>query len=95
MVVELAKFKDWTIDPRLKQFRMVEYDENHSPIGMKFVEFNSEEGRAIFKEYCDECDEHYNEISSDYRRLSMQLEEEDIDMDTLEMLADEMENGTQ
>jgi len=75
----------WTIDLRLKQFRKVTAEPS-----IEFVDFNSEEGREIFRDYCDSEDEYYNEISSDYRRMSMTLEDDDVDDDALEGLAEEM-----
>jgi len=87
----------WTIDMRLKQFRKV-----ITPIlecgvltepSIEFVAFNSEKGRELFKEYCDGQDSYYNEISSEWRRMSMTLEDsedEDVDDDTLDMIAEDM-----
>ena len=75
----------WTIDLKLRQFRKVTTEPS-----IEFVEFNSVEGRELFREYCDSEDDYYNEISSDYRRMSMTLEDDDVDDDTLDMLAEEM-----
>jgi len=78
----------WTIDMKLKQFRKVTAEPS-----IEFVAFNSDEGRELFKEYCDGMDTYYNEVSSEYRRMSIQLEDsedEDIDDDTLDMIAEEM-----
>lgn len=91
-MIELPKWDGWTIDVRLRQFRKVIEDPNYIP-GIRFIDFDSDEGRTIFREYCDARDEYYNEISSDYRRLSMELEDGDIDMDTLDILAEEMIRG--
>ena len=46
MVVQLPTFKGFTVDERLKQFRKVD----HEKPSIEFVEFNSEEGRALLEE---------------------------------------------
>jgi hypothetical protein len=83
--------KLWTIDLKLKQFRKVTAEPS-----IEFVAFNSVEGRELFKEYCDGMDAYYNEVSNEYRRMSIQLEDsedEDIDDDTLDVIAEEMVKG--
>lgn len=49
MVKELPKFKGYTVDEKLKQFRKV--DRNKPSID--FVDFDSEEGRGLLEEYED------------------------------------------
>ena len=46
MVTELPKYKDYTIDERLRQFRKVNRDEP----SIEFVDFDSEEGQEMLKE---------------------------------------------
>ena len=47
MVKELPKFKGYTVDQRLRQFRKV--DRNKPSID--FVDFDSEEGQELLAEY--------------------------------------------
>lgn len=44
---ELPTFNGWTIDARLRQFRKVERGENPK---IEFMDFDSEEGRALIEE---------------------------------------------
>lgn len=44
--IELPKFKDWTIDLKLRQFRKVDMDKP----SIQFVEFDSLEGDELFNE---------------------------------------------
>ena len=47
MVKELPKFKGYTVDERLKQFRKVD----RSKPSIDFVEFDSEKGQELLEEY--------------------------------------------
>jgi len=47
---ELPKFKNYTVDFRLRQFRFV--DLRHQIL--VFIDFDSEEGRILLKEYQEE-----------------------------------------
>ncbi len=47
MVKELPKFKGYTVDERLKQFRKVDKDKP----SIDFVDFDSEEGQELLEEY--------------------------------------------
>jgi hypothetical protein len=53
MVKELPKFKGYTVDTRLKQFRKV--DRNKPSID--FVDFDSEEGKELLEGYEESLDE--------------------------------------
>ena len=50
MVKELPKFKGYTVDARLKQFRKVDMKKP----SIEFVEFNSEKGKKLLDEYEDQ-----------------------------------------
>jgi len=52
MVKELPKFKGYTVDERLKQFRKVDREEP----SIEFVEFDSDKGKELLAEYEDEED---------------------------------------
>ena len=54
MVKELPKFKGYTVDERLKQFRKVD----HNKPSIDFVDFDSEEGEKLLEEM-NEVDEEY------------------------------------
>ena len=47
MVKELPKFKGYTVDERLKQFRKVDKDKP----SIDFVDFDSEDGQELLEEY--------------------------------------------
>ena len=47
MVKELPKFKGYTVDERLKQFRKVDREKP----SIEFVKFDSEEGKELLDEY--------------------------------------------
>jgi hypothetical protein len=47
MVKELPKFKGYTVDERLRQFRKVD----HEKPSIDFVDFDSEEGEKLLDEY--------------------------------------------
>lgn len=47
MVKELPKFKGYTVDERLKQFRKVDKGKP----SIDFVDFNSEEGQELLTQY--------------------------------------------
>lgn len=53
MVNELPKFKGYTVDKKLKQFRKV--DRNKPSID--FVRFDSEEGQELLEEYGESLEE--------------------------------------
>lgn len=46
MVKELPKFKGYTVDKRLKQFRKVDRDKP----SIDFIDFDSEEGQELLDE---------------------------------------------
>jgi hypothetical protein len=46
MVTKLPEFKGYTVDERLRQFRKVDHDK----LSIDFVEFYSEEGKALLEE---------------------------------------------
>lgn len=50
MVTKLPEFKGYTVDERLRQFRKVD----HNKPSIEFVEFDSEEGRALLEEMGEE-----------------------------------------
>lgn len=93
---ELPKYTDgsgnvWTIDLKLRQFRKVTAEPS-----IEFVGFNTEDGRELFKEYCDGQDAYYCGLSDEYRRMSMTLEDsddDDVDDDALDGIAEEMVKG--
>lgn len=88
--MELPKWNDWTIDLRLKQFRKVDFDENHSPQGLKFVDFDSGDGKAIFKEYCEDQYNSFIEDAEGYQRIIFDIEDNTFDSHDAEMLAESM-----
>ena len=47
MVKELPKFKGYTVDERLKQFRKVDREKP----SIEFVDFDSEKGKKLLDEY--------------------------------------------
>jgi len=47
MVKELPKFKGYTVDQRLRQFRKVDKDKP----SIDFVDFDSDEGQELLAEY--------------------------------------------
>lgn len=47
MVKELPKFKGYTVDERLQQFRKVDIGKP----SIDFVDFDSEEGQGLLEEY--------------------------------------------
>lgn len=49
MVKELPKFKGYTVDERLKQFRKV--DRSKPTPSIDFLDFDSEEGKGLLEEY--------------------------------------------
>lgn len=85
---KLPIWKTWTIDLRLKQFRRVGRD------GIEFVDFDSDDGKKLMIEYCEEQKEYYQELADDYQddyqRMIFDLERDDTDEDTLESIAEEM-----
>ena len=50
MVKELPKFKGYTVDKRLKQFRKVDMEK----LSIDFVEFDSEMGQELLEEMGEE-----------------------------------------
>ena len=46
MIKELPKFKGYTVDKRLKQFRKVDQDKP----SIDFIDFDSEEGQELLDE---------------------------------------------
>ncbi len=46
MVIELPKFKGYTIDERLQEFRKVDMNKP----SIEFIKFNSKEGQKLLKE---------------------------------------------
>jgi hypothetical protein len=50
MVKELPKFKGYTVDERLKQFRKVDREKP----SIDFVDFDSEEGQELLEEMGEE-----------------------------------------
>jgi hypothetical protein len=46
MFRKLPKFKDYTVDEKLKQFRKVELDELP-----EFIDFDSDKGQVLLAEY--------------------------------------------
>lgn len=50
MVKELPKFKGYTVDERLKQFRKVDHDKP----SIDFVNFDSDEGQELLEEMGEE-----------------------------------------
>lgn len=87
---QLPKWNNWTIDLRLKQFRRVGIN---GAIGIEFVDFDSDDGKKLMIEYCEEQKEYYNEMSDGYQQMIFDLEEDDTDSDTLESIAEEMGGG--
>lgn len=69
---ELIKFNEWSIDKRLRQFR------KETSQGLVFADFDSVEGRGVFKEYCQEQLDHYNEEAREWLSIIFQLEEGDF-----------------
>lgn len=80
-------WKEWTIDMRLKQFRRVGKD---GALGIEFVDFDSDDGKRLMIEYCEEQKEYYQELGDGYQRMIFDLEEDMTDSDTLESIAEEM-----
>lgn len=87
---QLPIWKTWTIDSRLKQFRRVGRD---GALGIEFVDFDSDDGKKLMIEYCEEEKEYYQELADDYQRMIFELKEDDTDEDTLESVAEEMGGG--
>ncbi len=50
MVKELPKFKGYTVDERLQQFRKVDMEKP----SIDFVDFDSEKGKKLLAEYEDQ-----------------------------------------
>ena len=84
MVGKLAEWNGWTIDMRLQQFRKVDKE------GLLFVNFDTPEGIDVFIAFCDEMDEYHNEISSGYRRQSLDLENNYTHGEELVCIAEDM-----
>jgi predicted DsbA family dithiol-disulfide isomerase len=84
---KLPMWKEWTIDMRLKQFRRVGKD---GALGIEFVDFDSDDGKRLMIEYCEEQKEYYQELGDGYQRMIFDLEEDMTDSDTLESIAEEM-----
>lgn len=87
---KLPVWKGWTVDLRLRQFRKVGYDENHSPLGIEMWDFDSQQGKDIFYDYCQDKYDYHMECGSDYQRTQMQIEEGELDDEMLDYLAKEI-----
>lgn len=89
-MIELPKWKGWTVDLRLKQFRKVNYDENRNPLGVEMWSFDSQEGKDIFYDYCVEMEQYHDEQSRQYIRYQLDIENGDLDDEMLDVLAEEI-----
>jgi len=49
MPIELPKFKGWTVDARLRQFRKVKFIKGQPSI--EFVDFDTTKGRKLLEAY--------------------------------------------
>lgn len=47
----LPTFNGYTVDMRLKQFRMVHWDTQGNPTGIDFIPFSTKEGQQLLTEY--------------------------------------------
>jgi len=86
----LPVWKGWTIDLRLRQFRKVNYDENHSPLGLEMWDFDSQQGKDIFYDYCQEQYDYHMDMGSDYQRTQLEIEEGTCEDEMLDVLAEQM-----
>jgi hypothetical protein len=88
MVEELPKYGEWTVDRRLRQFRKVE----QTPEGpsIVFADFDSPEGLALVKEYCEEKLEMLRDECQIYGSNIIDIDQKMIDADTIDNMVDEM-----
>lgn len=89
-MIELPKWHDWVIDLRLRQFRKVVSDENNLNHQLKMVDFDSVEGKTIFKEYCQDQYNHNIEIAEGYQRIIFDIEDGTFSEDDTNIMVEEM-----
>lgn len=85
MVGKLPEWNDWTIDIRLKQFRKIDSSNN-----ILFISFDSDKGRAIFKEYCQDQYNSFIENAEGYQRIVFDIESKCFTSEDAEHLVSDM-----
>lgn len=81
---KLPIWNGWTIDVRLRQFRKVDGGL------LDFVHFDSEEGKEIFKDYCQSRHDELCDEAGDYLQVVFQIDENDFNEEDADVIAKEM-----